>query len=177
MEQRELDRVLRRRLWADHLGPMKAIFQVLSLVTTSVKNRLVAEWSEPLQNWYSQRSVLTANTAATFADRLENVCRDTAFLLGLFQDIGIPILKNSFPQQLRIDSGACPQNWSPGTGKARARCAAIHPRRCFRRTVAALGVSTFADSNRSCPSRRDPRQGPFQSVGHSSALIIRGMDH
>lgn len=78
------------------LGPKRTISMLLSSATFGAQNELLKEWSEPIRRWYQQRSVLIASTASTFAERLENVSPDTAFVLGLLQDIGVLVLANTF---------------------------------------------------------------------------------
>jgi HD-like signal output (HDOD) protein len=78
------------------LGSRRTIALVVSAATMSTQAELLKEWSEPLRNWYRQRSVLIASTAATFARRMESVSPDTAFVLGLLQDVGIIVLGSCF---------------------------------------------------------------------------------
>jgi HD-like signal output (HDOD) protein/DNA-binding response OmpR family regulator len=44
------------------------------------------------QAWYQKRSVVIASTAAAFARNMDEVSPDTAYVLGLMQDIGILVL-------------------------------------------------------------------------------------
>lgn len=81
------------------LGARRTVSLIVSSAALASQTELLREWSEPLRNWYRQRSVLIASTAATFARALEHVAPDTAFVLGLLQDVGILILGNSFAEK------------------------------------------------------------------------------
>jgi HD-like signal output (HDOD) protein/DNA-binding NarL/FixJ family response regulator len=81
-----------------YLGAKRAISLILSSAASSGVSDLLTGWSNPFREWYQQRSVLIASTAAVFANRFEEVSEDTAFVLGLLQEIGILVLANS-PQQ------------------------------------------------------------------------------
>jgi len=83
----------------NYLGAKRAISLVFSSATVSVQSDLLKPWSEPLREWYHKRSVLIASTAACFAARLEQISADTAFVLGLLQEIGILVLANSAQHQ------------------------------------------------------------------------------
>lgn len=84
------------------LGPKRAISLIFSSATIAAQSNLIQNWSEETQNWYSQRGVLIANTASAIAQTMETVSGDTAFVLGLLQDIGILILSNSFPHRYEL---------------------------------------------------------------------------
>ena len=49
-----------------------------------------------MRKWYYKRSVLMASTASIFAEKMENVSADSAFILGLMQDIGMLVFANSY---------------------------------------------------------------------------------
>lgn len=76
------------------LGPKRTITLILSSATMHAQSELLKGWSEPLRVWYQHRSVVIASTASVFAKRLEKVSPNTAFTLGLLQDIGILVLAN-----------------------------------------------------------------------------------
>lgn len=46
--------------------------------------------------WYLNRSVLIAGTAAAFAGELERISAETAYVLGLLQDIGMIVMARTF---------------------------------------------------------------------------------
>jgi|GEM_PF-1430987 len=81
------------------LGARKAIGLIVSSAAIANQSELIRNWSEPLRIWYHQRSVLIASTAATFARRLEKVSPDTAYVLGLLQDLGILLLGNTLRER------------------------------------------------------------------------------
>lgn len=72
------------------LGPRRTIAIVVSDAAVASAADLLKTWHEPLRIWYHRRSVLTAAAAQAFA-RLEGVSPDTAFLLGLLQDLGVAV--------------------------------------------------------------------------------------
>ena len=79
----------------NYLGAKRTVSLILSAATVRTQSKLLSGWTEPMRKWYHQRSVLIASTAATFAERMENISADTAFVLGLLQEIGILILADS----------------------------------------------------------------------------------
>lgn len=78
------------------LGGRRSISLVCSSAAIATQAELLSQWSEPLRKWYHQRSLLIASTAAAFAERLEQISPDTAFVLGLLQDVGILVLARAF---------------------------------------------------------------------------------
>jgi HD-like signal output (HDOD) protein/CheY-like chemotaxis protein len=74
------------------LGIRRTVALILSSAIVSTQRKLVAAIPEPERVWYNRRSVLIASAAATFARHLEGVSPDTAYVLGLFQDVGILVL-------------------------------------------------------------------------------------
>ncbi|RCS54154.1 response regulator [Bremerella cremea] len=77
-------------------GPKKTIMHVLAAATMRVRSQVLTEWNESHRQWYQKRSVITAAAAATFAEHFENIPRDTAFILGLVQDIGCLVLSKKY---------------------------------------------------------------------------------
>lgn len=77
-------------------GPKKAISFVLCSAAMDVQKGILKDWNESLRQWYQKRSVLIAATASTFAGQFENTCSDTAFILGLMQDIGCVVLTRKY---------------------------------------------------------------------------------
>ena len=49
--------------------------------------------------WFHQRSVLLAHTAATFAGKIHGLCEDTAYLLGLLQELGMLVLAQAYGER------------------------------------------------------------------------------
>ncbi|HCO22982.1 MAG: diguanylate cyclase [Gimesia sp.] len=71
------------------LGPRQAISICLSLGLRTVRSKLMMPWAEEFRNWYLKRTSLIAATAESVARFYENVPPETAYLLGILQDIGI----------------------------------------------------------------------------------------
>ncbi|PQO40720.1 HDOD domain-containing protein [Blastopirellula marina] len=77
-------------------GPKKTIMLVLSAATMRVQSQVLEDWNESHRQWYQKRSVIIAAAAATFAERFEHNSPDTAFILGLVQDIGCLVLSKKY---------------------------------------------------------------------------------
>ncbi|MFO0947877.1 MAG: HDOD domain-containing protein [Planctomycetota bacterium] len=77
------------------LGVRRTVSLIVS--STAVENsEKLAHQVHPVDRlWYNRRSVLIANAASSFARLVANVSSDTAFVLGLLQDIGILLLANA----------------------------------------------------------------------------------
>jgi HD-like signal output (HDOD) protein len=52
-----------------------------------------------LRHWHSSRAVLTACTAAAFAEGMEKVSEESAYLLGLTQDVGILVMARALGER------------------------------------------------------------------------------
>jgi HD-like signal output (HDOD) protein/CheY-like chemotaxis protein len=76
------------------LGARRAASLLLSGAAIGTAAELIESWSEPLRAWYYRRTALTAGAAQAFA-KLEGVSPDTAFLLGLMQDLGVAAMAES----------------------------------------------------------------------------------
>ena len=74
------------------LGVRKTISLILSSSVVRNQKSLCRQMSVADRDWYNRRSVVIASTAHAFADHLGKVSPDTAFVLGLFQELGIPVL-------------------------------------------------------------------------------------
>jgi len=81
------------------LGTKRTIALILSSATVGAQDRMLRGSNASVREWYHRRSVLTASTASVFAQKFEDVSSDTAFVLGLLQDIGILTLNHSFPNR------------------------------------------------------------------------------
>jgi len=77
-------------------GPKKTISLVLSAAAMNVQSYALSQWNEAHRQWYQKRSVVTASAASTIAAKFESVSPDTAFILGLVQDIGCLVLSQKF---------------------------------------------------------------------------------
>jgi HD-like signal output (HDOD) protein len=78
------------------LGPKRVISLIVSSATIAAQSQLLKKWSPELRKWYYKRSVLMASTASIFAEKMERVSADSAFILGLMQDIGMLVFANSY---------------------------------------------------------------------------------
>lgn len=76
------------------LGPRRVISLLVAGAAVGSAGHLLRGWPEPLRAWYQRRSVLTAAGAQAFA-RIEGVSPETAFLLGLLQDLGVAVLADA----------------------------------------------------------------------------------
>ena len=78
-----------------YLGPGRAFFSSSSSIR-NVERGLFRGLSTELREWYQRRTVLIASVASVFAERTFKLSGDTAFVLGLFQDMGILVLAEAF---------------------------------------------------------------------------------
>ena len=81
------------------IGVKRAIAVVFASAALGMQNQLVKRSSPSLLWWHRRRSVMIGSTAAVFAQQLEHICPDTAFVLGLLQDIGIFVMANHFQKR------------------------------------------------------------------------------
>jgi HD-like signal output (HDOD) protein len=82
------------------LGAKRSISLICSLeCVRAQRNLLRTPGLESLRDWYHRRAVLTAAIASTFSLRLEVVSPETAFILGLLQDIGTLMMGVEFPKR------------------------------------------------------------------------------
>lgn len=76
------------------------IKRTVSLVLTKgvIESQMQAAKSLPrdLRNWHSLRSVMTASAAAVFAGHDANLSPETAYVLGLLQDIGVLVMAHAW---------------------------------------------------------------------------------
>lgn len=78
------------------LGPRQAIAICLSLGLRTVRSKLMKPWAEDFRNWYLKRTSLIAATAESIARYYDSVPPETAYLLGILQDIGILVLAEHY---------------------------------------------------------------------------------
>lgn len=71
------------------LGVRRTISIIMAATLVNSSERLRSSLPPADQQWYNRRSVLIASAAYVFAKRLGEVAPDTAFVLGIFQEIGI----------------------------------------------------------------------------------------
>lgn len=74
------------------LGPRQAIAICLSLGLRTVRSKLMMPWAEDFRHWYLKRTSLIAATAEAIAHYYDSVPPETAYLMGILQDIGILLL-------------------------------------------------------------------------------------
>lgn len=80
------------------LGPRQSISISLSLGLRTIRSELMKPWANDIRDWYLKRTSLLAATAQACARHLENVPTETAFLLGMLQEIGILVLAQHYGQ-------------------------------------------------------------------------------
>ena len=78
------------------LGPRQAIAICLSLGVRTVRSKLMKPWAEDFRHWYLKRTSLIAATAESIARYYDSVPPETAYLLGILQDIGILVLAEHY---------------------------------------------------------------------------------
>lgn len=78
------------------LGPRQAIAICLSLGLRTVRSKLMMPWAEDFRHWYLKRTSLIAATAESVARYYDSVPPETAYLLGILQDIGILVLAEHY---------------------------------------------------------------------------------
>ncbi|MEX0703875.1 MAG: HDOD domain-containing protein [Planctomycetales bacterium] len=78
------------------LGIRRTVGLVLSAHMVRSQAELSRALPQDVQGWYNSRSVLIGSTASAFARGLANVSADTAYVLGLLQDIGVLVLARHF---------------------------------------------------------------------------------
>src|SRR5580704_1372653 len=83
------------------LGVRPTIGSVLNAAVTSGMGGLAKGLSSEFQSWHARRGMLIASTAAMVAKNLEDRSEETAFLLGILQDVGILTLLCTYPKEYR----------------------------------------------------------------------------
>ncbi len=83
----------------NYLGPRKSIGVAISSGLLRARGNLMGELSPQMRHWHSCRAVLTASTAGAFAERLEKISEESAYLLGLIQDVGILVMARAFGER------------------------------------------------------------------------------
>jgi HD-like signal output (HDOD) protein/DNA-binding NarL/FixJ family response regulator len=79
-----------------YLGPSRAVGLLLSHSIQTMERKLSRKLPGEFRAWYQTRALLTASVASSFAARHFNLSADTAFVLGLFQDMGILVMAHAF---------------------------------------------------------------------------------
>jgi len=78
------------------LGARRTIALILSDGVVQAQSGMARRLPDWFRIWYQQRSVLIASAASAFARHLDDVSADTAFILGLLQDVGILVLGHAY---------------------------------------------------------------------------------
>jgi HD-like signal output (HDOD) protein len=78
------------------VGIRRTIGVLLGISTRALQGKMLKSWTEAQRNRYYRRTAVIASMAGTLAQHRENTCRDTAFLLGLLQDVGVAVLCERF---------------------------------------------------------------------------------
>lgn len=82
-----------------YLGVRKTISLIISAGMLRAQSGLLADLPEEVRSWYNGRSVLIASTAAAFASSVEGISPETAYILGLLQDLGCLLLAYAYPDR------------------------------------------------------------------------------
>jgi HD-like signal output (HDOD) protein len=83
------------------LGVRPTIGSVLNAAIASGTGGLAKNLPTELQSWHARRGMLIASTASMVAKELEDRSEETAFLLGILQDVGILTLLYTYPKEYR----------------------------------------------------------------------------
>ena len=78
------------------LGVRRTVAMILSGSLAQSQTKLSKTLPEPLRAWYHNRSVLIASVAKAFARFRGDSSPDTAYVLGLLQELGISILAQAY---------------------------------------------------------------------------------
>jgi HD-like signal output (HDOD) protein/CheY-like chemotaxis protein len=80
------------------LGVRSTIGRILNAALTDGMGLLSKDLAPDMQSWHARRSMLLASTASMFAKQLEGGSDESAFLIGMLQDLGIICLLRSNPR-------------------------------------------------------------------------------
>ena len=83
------------------LGVRPTIGSVLNAAVTAGMGGLAKGLPTDLQSWHARRGMLIASTSSMVAKELEERSEETAFLLGILQDVGILTLLCTYPKEYR----------------------------------------------------------------------------
>lgn len=82
-----------------YLGVRQTASLIISAGMLRAQSGLLAKLPASVRTWYNGRSVLIASTAAAFANSPESISPETAYILGLLQDIGCLVLAYAYPER------------------------------------------------------------------------------
>lgn len=83
----------------DLLGVTRAVLLLLSSGIRAAEEKLLLQFPEDLRNWYQARAALISTVSSVFAEQCFELSGETAFLLGLFQDLGILVMGGAFGER------------------------------------------------------------------------------
>jgi HD-like signal output (HDOD) protein len=83
------------------LGVRPTIGRILNAAMTDGMNSLANGLPPDLQIWLTRRGMLIASAASAFAKDLEGAAEESAFLIGILQDVGIVCLLRKHTEQYR----------------------------------------------------------------------------
>ncbi|HEX4072837.1 MAG TPA: HDOD domain-containing protein [Planctomycetaceae bacterium] len=83
------------------LGVRPTIGTVLNAAVTAGMGGLAKNLPTELQSWHARRGMVIASTASMVAKELEDRSEETAFLLGILQDVGMLALMCTYPKEYR----------------------------------------------------------------------------
>ncbi|WP_296452930.1 HDOD domain-containing protein [Rubinisphaera sp.] len=81
------------------LGAKRAITLCLALGIRTMNSELLKPWGDELREWYLKRVALTASVARVAAQQFEKVPHESAFLLGIMQDLGILVFAEHYSEK------------------------------------------------------------------------------
>ena len=81
------------------LGKGRSVALLVSAGVRNVERSMLRRLPVNLRPWYQLRTILIASVASLFAERHYGLSPDTAFVLGLFQDMGILVLANAYGER------------------------------------------------------------------------------
>ncbi len=81
------------------LGKGRSVALLVSSGIRNVESGLLRRFPANLRAWYQLRTILIASVSSLFAERHFGLSADTAFVLGLFQDMGILVLANAYGER------------------------------------------------------------------------------
>lgn len=77
------------------LGIHRTVSLVISSEALHAQAPMLRKLPHALRSWYHCRNVLIGSTASAFASRLTEIAPETAYVLGLLQDVGILVLASA----------------------------------------------------------------------------------
>jgi len=83
------------------IGVSRTITLLLASGVKGLDKTLLVKLSRETREWYHLRTTLTASVTSVFAQRHLGLSGDTAFVLGLLQDLGIAVLANVHGERYR----------------------------------------------------------------------------